>query len=355
MTSQTSSLTSAGIDKPILRVLRGEPAVPPPLWLMRQAGRYLPEYRALRRRAGSFLELCYNPDLAAEVTLQPVTRFAMDAAILFSDILVIPDALGMEVSFVEGEGPRLTPLKSAADIEALRPDRIGDHLAPVYETVERVAAGLPEAAALIGFAGAPWTVATYMIEGGGSRDFAAARNWALGDPSSFQRLIDILVAATVDYLVGQVNHGAEVLQLFDSWAGILPESEFHRWSIAPMKAIVEAVHDACPQTPIIGFPRGAGVMMGDYVMMTGVDGVGIDSALPAAWAARTLQPHCAVQGNLDPLVLLHGGTRMSDEITAILEALAGGRLIFNLGHGILPATPPEHVAALVETVRGWRP
>ena len=355
MVSETSLLPNTGNHKPLIRALRGETGTPPPLWLMRQAGRYLPEYRELRQRAGSFLELCYNPVMAAEVTLQPVVRYAMDAAILFSDILVIPDALGADVTFAEGEGPRLTPLTSADDIDALRLDRIGEHLAPVYETVERVAAGLPEDAALIGFAGAPWTVATYMIEGGGSRDFAAVRGWAMSDPDSFQRLSDILVAATVEYLVGQLRHGAEVLQVFDSWAGILSESEFRRWSIAPMKAIVEGVRAAYPEAPIIGFPRGAGVMMRDYVAETGVDGVSIDSAMPAQWAAQTLQPHCAVQGNLDPLCLLAGGARMIGETSAILEALAAGPFIFNLGHGIVPATPPEHVAQLVEFVRRWRP
>lgn len=355
MASQITGLSRTSVDKPLIRALRGEVGIPPPLWLMRQAGRYLPEYRALRQQAGSFLDLCYNPAMAAEVTLQPVTRFAMDAAILFSDILVIPDALGAGVIFVEGEGPRLTPLRNSDDIEALQQDRVGDHLAPVYETVERVAAALPDDAALIGFAGAPWTVATYMIEGGGSRDFAATRNWALSEPESFQRLIDILVAATVEYLIGQVRHGAEVLQVFDSWAGVLPENEFRRWAIAPMKAIAEGVRAAYPQTLIIGFPRGAGVMMRDYVMETGVDGIGIDSALPAKWAAMALQPHCAVQGNLDPICLLHGGERMIAEITAILKTLAGGPFIFNLGHGILPKTPPGHVAALVEIVRGWQP
>ncbi len=354
MTSESSSQPNADSGKPLLRVLRGEANVPPPLWLMRQAGRYLPEYRALRKQAGSFLELCYNPAMAAEVTLQPVHRFAMDAAILFSDILVVPDALGMDVTFVEGEGPHLTPLANADDIERLRPDRIVEHLAPVFETVERVADGLPDSAALIGFAGAPWTVATYMIEGGSSRDFTATRNWAMSDPQSFQRLIDVLVTATVDYLVAQLRHGAEALQVFDSWAGVLSESEFHRWSVAPMKAIVEGVRAACSEAPIIGFPRGAGVMMLDYVVETGVDGISIDSATPATWAAQALQPHCAVQGNLDPLCLLYGGARMIDEINAILDALAGGPLVFNLGHGILPATPPDHVATLVETVRGLR-
>ncbi len=354
MVSQINDLPRAGAEKPLIRALRGEPGMPPPLWLMRQAGRYLPEYRKLRRRAGSFLELCYNPALAAEVTLQPIVRFGMDAAILFSDILVIPDALGADVSFVEGEGPRITPLGSANGIDLLRLDRMEDRLAPVYETVERVMDGLPEAATLIGFAGAPWTVATYMIEGGSSRDFAATRGWAMRDPVSFQRLIDILIAATVEHLVAQLRHGAEALQLFDSWAGILPESEFRRWSIAPMKSIVEGVRAVYPDAPIIGFPRGAGIMMRDYVMETGVDGVSIDSAMPAKWAALALQPLCAVQGNLDPLCLLAGGERMIEETTAILEALAGGPFIFNLGHGILPATPTGHVAKLVETVRGWR-
>lgn len=351
MVSEISNSSLVSVDKPLLHALRGEISSTPPVWLMRQAGRYLPEYRALRRHAGSFLELCYNPAMAAEVTLQPVKRYDMDAAILFSDILVIPDALGRDVSFVEGEGPRMTPLKDAGDIDALTLDDLGDHLSPIYETVARVAEELPDAACLIGFAGAPWTVATYMIEGGSSRDFAATRSWAIDDPESFQRLMDILVAATVEYLIAQVRHGAEVLQLFDSWAGILPESEFRRWAIAPMKAIVEGVRSVCPQTPIIGFPRGAGVMTLCYVAETGIDGVSIDSALPVTWAAETLQPHCVVQGNLDPICLLAGGSRMIEETTAILDALAGGPFIFNLGHGILQNTPPEHVAQLVEAVR----
>ena len=350
-----ASLPVPETGKPLLRALRGEAVTPPPVWLMRQAGRYLPEYQRLRREAGSFLELCYTPALAAEATLQPVERFGMDAAILFSDILVVPDALGAEVSFAEGEGPRVSPVRNVGDVAALRPDGVGEHLAPVFETVARVRRALPEEVALIGFAGAPWTVATYMVEGGSSRDFAIAKTWAFDDPDGFQRLIDHIVGATIEYLAGQVEHGAEAVQLFDSWAGVLPESAFQRWCVAPARAIVEGLRAACPGVPVIGFPRGAGVMTRDYVEATGVDAVGIDSAQPAGWAARFLQPKCTVQGNLDPVSLLVGGAQMEAETGAILDALGRGPFVFNLGHGILPATPPEHVARLVETVRAWRP
>ena len=348
-------LLSSEAGKPLLRVLRGEAVTPPPVWLMRQAGRYLPEYQRLRREAGSFLELCYTPALAAEATLQPVERFGMDAAILFSDILVVPDALGVKVSFTEGEGPRVSPVRNVDDLDILQPDGVGEYLAPVYETVARVRRALPAGVALIGFAGAPWTVATYMVEGGSSRDFAIVKAWAFGDPDGFQRLIDRIVGATVEYLAGQVAHGAEAVQLFDSWAGVLPETAFQRWCVAPARAIVEGLHAACPGVPVIGFPRGAGVMIRGYVEATGVDAVGIDSALPAGWAARVLQPKCAVQGNLDPVSLLAGGAQMEAETGAILDALGRGPFVFNLGHGILPATPPEHVVRLVETVRAWRP
>ena len=350
-----ASLPVPETGKPLLRALRGEAVTPPPVWLMRQAGRYLPEYQRLRREAGSFLELCYTPALAAEATLQPVERFGMDAAILFSDILVVPDALGAEVSFAEGEGPRVSPVRNVGDVAALRPDGVGEHLAPVFETVARVRRALPEEVALIGFAGAPWTVATYMVEGGSSRDFAIAKTWAFDDPDGFQRLIDHIVGATIEYLAGQVEHGAEAVQLFDSWAGVLPESAFQRWCVAPARAIVEGLRAACPGVPVIGFPRGAGVMTRDYVEATGVDAVGIDSAQPAGWAARFLQPKCTVQGNLDPVSLLVGGAQMEAETGAILDALGRGPFVFNLGHGIRPATPPEHVARLVETVRAWRP
>ncbi len=339
--------------KPLVRALGGEVQSSPPIWLMRQAGRYLPEYQKIRREAGSFLDLCYNPELAAEVTLQPVKRFGMDGAILFSDILVVPDALGAEVSFVKGEGPKLTPIRDRNGLAALDRNGVGAHLAPVFETVERVVQGLPEGAAMIGFAGAPWTVATYMVEGGSSRDFATTKGWALSDPDGFQVLIDLLVDASVEYLIGQVRHGVEAVQIFDSWAGVLPEREFQRWCVAPARAMVEGLRAACPHVPIIGFPRGAGVMAGDYVDDTGIDAIGIDSAMPLSWAARELQSRCTVQGNLDPICLLTGGTRMDEDITTILEALGRGPFVFNLGHGIVPATPPDNVARLVETVRAW--
>ena len=322
---------------------------------MRQAGRYLPEYRRLRKSVGDFLELCYTPELAAEITLQPLRRFSMDAAILFSDILVVADALGVEVAFVEGSGPRLARLSSAADVAALRPRGVHARLAPVYETVERVAGALPAEAALIGFAGAPWTVATYMVEGGASKDFAATKRWAFSDAEGFQRLIDVLVEATSEYLIEQARHGAEAVQIFDSWAGALPESGFERWSIAPTRAIVERFRAACPGVPVIGYPRGAGLKLRDYADAAGVDAVGLDSGVPVDWAARELQPGRAVQGNLDPVHLLAGGDAMRREICRVLDALGRGPFVFNLGHGVLPQTPPENVALLAETVRGWRP
>jgi uroporphyrinogen decarboxylase len=277
----------------------------------------------------------------------------MDGAILFSDILVVPDALGAEVSFVEGEGPKLTPIRNRNGLVALDRSGVSTHLGPVYETVERVVQELPEKAAMIGFAGAPWTVATYMVEGGSSRDFATTKGWALSDPEGFQELIDLLVDASVEYLIGQVCHGVEAVQIFDSWAGVLPEREFQRWCVAPARAMVDGLRAVCPHVPIIGFPRGAGVMVGDYVNDTGIDAIGIDSAMSVTWAARELQSRCTVQGNLDPICLLTGGERMDEDITAILEALGRGPFVFNLGHGIVPATPPDNVTRLVETVRAW--
>ena len=347
--------TDPGPSKPLLRALGGETMSPPPIWLMRQAGRYLPEYRRVRERAGGFLELCYDPALAAEVTLQPIKRFGFDAAILFSDILIVPHALGCEVGFDEGHGPRLDPLRDTGDLGRLRDDGIGERAAPIYETVSRVAGALPDGVALIGFAGAPWTVATYMVEGGTGRDFAATKLWAFGDPDGFEQLIDILVAATADYLVGQVAAGAEALQLFDSWAGALPESGFERWCVAPTRELVARVKAACPDVPIIGFPRGAGPMLTRYAAATGVDAVSLDSAVPAAWAVEELQTRWALQGNLDPLYLVAGGAPMAEAAGAILDAMGHGPFIFNLGHGVVPQTPPEHVTALVETVRAWRP
>jgi len=338
-------------EKPLLRALRGETLAVPPVWLMRQAGRYLPEYRALRQSVAGFLDLCLAPALAAEVTLQPVRRFAVDAAIVFSDILVVPWALGQDVRFVEGEGPLLEPIRSVAELQRLSLDGFVSRLAPVYDTLRRVGPALSASTALIGFAGAPWTVASYMVEGGSSRDFAAVKRWAFGDAVGFGRLIDRLIEATVIYLRGQIDAGAEVVQLFDSWAGVLPEAEFRRWVIEPTRQIVNALRESHAATPLIGFPRGAGLMYRAYFDATGVTALGLDTAVPAAIARKTLQSIGPVQGNLDPLLLLVGGQPMAEAVEAIRRELGSGPLVFNLGHGVLPDTPIEHVAELVRLVR----
>lgn len=345
----------AADEKRLLRVLRGESLQPPPIWLMRQAGRYLPEYRALRAEAGSFLDLCYNPELACEVTLQPIRRFGFDAAILFSDILVIPHALGQKLWFEEGRGPRLEPLQGAGDLVSLDPGRIEERLQPVFATLGRLQKSLPAETTLIGFAGAPWTVASYMIEGGSSRDFLKAKRWAYGDPEGFARLIGLLVEATAGYLIAQVEAGAEVLQIFDSWSGVWPEPEFRRWCLAPQREIVRRVKAAHPQVPIIVFPRGAGPLYAAVAEEVGADALSLDTTVPLDWAARHLQPKVAVQGNLDPALLLVGGEAQDAAVDRILEQLGEGRFIFNLGHGIDKHTPPEHVARLVERVRAQRP
>lgn len=321
---------------------------------MRQAGRYLPEYRAVREKAGGFLDLCFSPELAAEVTLQPIRRFAMDAAILFSDILIVPYGLGQNVTFEEGRGPVLDALPDAGALDRLDPSGFGERVAPVYQAVRQLRKVLPEDVALIGFAGAPWTVASYMIEGGSSRDFALAKAWAYGDPDGFGRLIDLLVETTVGYLLRQVEAGAEVLQLFDSWAGALAAPALERWCLAPTRAIVRRLKSAAPDVPVIVFPRGAGVLYERYAIECGAAALSLDTALPAEWAARHLQPHLAVQGNLDPMVLVSGGAALDGETRRILETLGRGPFVFNLGHGIVPQTPPEHVARLAELVRGWK-
>jgi uroporphyrinogen decarboxylase len=341
-------------SKTLLCVLRGEKTERIPFWFMRQAGRYLPEYRALRSQAGSFLSLCYDPALATEISLQPVRRFGMDGIILFSDILVIPDALGLDLAFKEGEGPILRSLESAAEIPEWEPERLHKHLAPVYETVSRIVEQAPADAALIGFAGAPWTVATYMVEGGASRDFSRVKSWAFAEPGSFQRLIDLLVEATAEYLSAQIKAGAEAVQLFDSWAGVLPEQAFARWCIAPVRAIVDRLKVAHPRIPVIGFPRGAGLGYVTFAREAGADAIGLDSAMPPTWAARELQPRHVVQGNLDPIMLLVGGKPMIEEARRILETLGAGPHVFNLGHGVLPETPPQNVAELAEFLRRWR-
>ncbi|BAE53354.1 uroporphyrinogen decarboxylase [Paramagnetospirillum magneticum] len=341
-------------SKPFLRALAGETLTPPPFWLMRQAGRYLPEYRATRAEAGSFLDLCYNSDLACEVTLQPLRRYGFDAAILFSDILVVPDALRQHVAFKEGEGPVLTPIRSAEDLSGLDLSGLHDHLAPVYETVKKLSAAIPKTTALIGFAGAPWTVATYMIEGSGSKDFAKAKGMMFGQPELFARLMALLVQATGDYLIRQIDNGAEAIQIFDTWAGALPEDMFERWVIGTTRTLVERIRTERPGVPVIGFPRGAGYLYKRYVAETKVSGVSLDPSVPLHWAAAELQPKCTVQGNLDPLLLVAGGEALDAGIDRVLKALSKGPFIFNLGHGITPPTPPDNVARLAERVKGWK-
>lgn len=336
---------------PIASVLDGTVATLPPVWLMRQAGRYLPEYRAIRSEVASFLDLCLDPERASEVTLQPIRRFDFDAAIVFSDILMAPYALGRSVRFVEGEGPRLEPIDRNG-IDALHASEAAGRLEPLFETVSRVRAALDPARTLIGFCGAPWTVATYMVAGRGTPDQGPARMLAAREPELFQTLIDRLTEVSVGSLAGQLRCGAGVVQIFDSWAGVLNEDDFLRWSIAPTAAIVRQLRAEFPGARIIGFPKGAGLRLERYVRETGVDAVGIDWTVPLSHAKERLQPIAAVQGNLDPVVLVAGGAALDRAIDAILEALGGGRFIFNLGHGILPETPIAHVEQLVRRIRG---
>ena len=353
-----SQIPSANITQPekrFLRVLHGEALSPPPVWLMRQAGRYLPEYRETRRQAGSFLDLCYTPKLAVEVTLQPIRRYAFDAAILFSDILVIPQALGRKLWFEEGVGPKLEPMRGADEIPELREDALHERLGPVYETLDRLTEALPGETALIGFAGAPWTLATYMIEGGSSRDFLATKRWAYGDQDGFARLIDLLVDAVSVYLIRQVDAGAEALQIFDSWACSLAADEQRRWSLEPLTQIVARVKTAHPEVPVILFPRLAGVNYRDFAVQSGANALSLDSGLPLDWVARELQPRVAVQGNLDPALLVAGGAALDAGVDRIVAALEHGPHVFNLGHGVVPQTPPEHVGRLVARLRGEDP
>jgi uroporphyrinogen decarboxylase len=339
----------------LLATLGGTRFPTPPIWLMRQAGRYLPEYRAVRAATRSFLDLCYTPDKAVEVTLQPIRRFGLDAAIIFSDILVIPDALGQKVWFEEGEGPRLEPLTDPAHFGQLSRARLIEHLAPVYRAIAMARAALPKETALLGFAGAPFTLACYMIEGAGSRDFAKVKLWAYRHPDSFGLLIDLLVEAIVDHLAYQVEAGADAVQLFDSWAGILPEEQLFSWSLEPMVRIAHALKARHPKVPVIAFPRAVGPAALMYRRPDAFAALSIDTGLGAHWAAQELQPHICVQGNLDPVMLVAGGPALKGEARRILDKLAPGPFIFNLGHGVLQQTPPEHVAELVETVRQWTP
>jgi uroporphyrinogen decarboxylase len=335
----------------VARVLAGEELDPPPIWLMRQAGRYLPEYRVVRQKVPSFLDLCFDPELASTVTLQPIKRFDFDAAILFADILVVPHALGRKGEFVEGEGPKLEPIDDAG-IAALEPGDLSEKFRPVFETVRLVRKSLSGEKTLIGFCGAPWTVATYMVAGHGTPDQAPARLMASKNPVQFQILVNRLASASADYLIGQLKAGADVVQIFDSWAGVLGEGEFERWCISPTAAIVREVRAAVPKARIIGFPKGAGLMLERYVAGTGVDGVGLDWTVPLSLARQWLEGGgVAMQGNLDPLMLLAGGKSLDKAIDHIIESMSGTRFIFNLGHGILPETPLAHVERLVARVR----
>lgn len=337
--------------KPLLATVLGQRQERPPIWIMRQAGRYLPEYRALRETAGSFLDLCYKPEFATEVTLQPLRRFPLDAAILFSDILVVPDALGRSVRFEKGEGPVLEPISPDA-VKDLEPGRVTERLKPVLEAVERIKAAIDPDKTLIGFCGSPWTVATYMIAGRGSPDQAAARLFALRHPEAFAALIDTLVDASIAYLVAQFRAGADVVQLFESWALNLDEDAFEQRVIEPNRRIVEGVRKQIPNAPIIGFPRGAAGMVASYVEKTGVNLVGLDYSMPVKFADAILPKGLGVQGNLDPLRLVAGGQQMRDRAQAIIAGFADRPHIFNLGHGIVPETPIEHVAELVNLVKG---
>jgi uroporphyrinogen decarboxylase len=351
---ETGSLPSGSeFTGTVACVLGGERLIPPPVWLMRQAGRYLPEYRALRAKAASFLALCFDPAAAAEVTLQPVMRFDMDAAILFADILVIPYAFGRRVDFVEGDGPQLDPI-DVRGVERLADSFAMDRLLPILETVRRVRRELPAEKSLIGFCGAPWTVATYMIAGRGTPDQAPALAFARAHDDAMSILVDVLANTSADYLVAQIRAGADVVQIFDTWAGVLDDDGFRRWSIEPTADIVRQVKAKEPGAKIIGFPRGVGAKrLVEYVRATGVDGVSLDASVGLD-AAERLQQSVAVQGNLDPVILRAGGEQMDAAIDQIVERLSHGRFVFNLGHGVLPDTPPEHVARLVERVRRAR-
>ncbi len=336
----------------LLDTLRGINGNERPIWLMRQAGRYLPEYRALRAEKGGFLALVYDSDAAAEVTLQPIRRFGFDGAILFSDILIVPYAMGQDLEFLAGEGPRMSPRLVDSTLEAL--SAVPARLTPIYETVAKVKAGLGAGRTLLGFAGSPWTIATYMVAGEGSRDQHETRAMAYRDPAAFQAIIDTIVAVTIDYLAGQIAAGAEAVQLFDSWAGSLAPAAFERWVIAPNAAIVTGLRKRCPGTPIIGFPKGAGEKLPAYARETGVDALALDETIDPLWAAKVLPEGLPVQGNLDPLLLLAGGDELERQTRAVLEAFVDRPHVFNLGHGIGQFTPIEHVEQLLGVVRGWK-
>jgi len=346
-----TELPKTHADKPLLAVLKGERRDPAPMWMMRQAGRYLPEYRQLRQEKGAFLELVYDANAAAEITLQPLERFGqLDAAILFSDILIVPFAIGQNLTFVAGEGPRLTPTLVDATLDDLTP--YPARLDPIYDTVRKVRERLSPDKTLIGFAGSPWTVATYMVAGQGSREQAEARRLAYSDPGKFAAIIGRIEEVTLDYLTRQIEAGAEAVQLFDSWSGSLSPAQFERWVIAPTSRIVSALRKCFPEVPVIGFPKGAGGKLAAYTRETGVSAVGIDETVDPRWAAKELPEGLPVQGNLDPLALIAGGEALEGSVRSILDAFAGRPHIFNLGHGILQDTPIDHVEQLIALVKG---
>jgi uroporphyrinogen decarboxylase len=340
------------VNKPLLEILDGGMRNPPPVWLMRQAGRYLPEYRAVRAKAGDFLKLCLTPELAAEITLQPIRRFGFDAAILFSDILVVPHALGQQVWFSEGEGPRLEPIVDRAGVARLRTQLDQDPLMPVYEAIGKVKASLAPAVALLGFCGGPWTVASYMIAGQGTPDQAPARLFAYRDPQGFALLIDILVERSANYLIRQFQAGVDAVQIFDTWAGVLPAEELRRWCIEPMQRLIGKLRSEIPTAKIIAFPRGIGAGICRFISNVAVDAVGLDWTMDLDFAREHVPLRVALQGNLDPLVLLVGGNALDRSIDGILDVLSGRPFIFNLGHGVLPQTPIAHVEQMLARIRG---
>ena len=345
--------------KLLLRALAGERTERPPIWLMRQAGRYLPEYHRTREVAGGMLALCNSPRHAAEVTLQPIRRFQLDAAILFADLPQLAAALGQTLEYREGDGPLLNPpIRSFQDIQQLSLSDLHRKLEPIYETVRLLSTSLPSNAALIGYAGAPWTVSTYMVEGrgGAASEHASIKHWALSDPDAFQPLIDLLTTAVIQFLERQIEAGAEAVQLFESWAGILPEPFFRRWCVQPVASIIKALRLTHPDVPIIAFPRGAGLLYDGYTEATQTDCIGLDSTVPLGWASEAIQRSLGrcIQGNLDPQMLVVGGDRMTAEVERILRQASQGPFVFNLGHGILKTTPPAHVAALAKQVKAWR-
>ncbi len=345
-------MTSTNPAKPFLAALAGERQARPPVWLMRQAGRYLPEYREIRARAASFLDFCYTPAFAVEATLQPIRRFGFDAAILFSDILVVPEALGQSVTFETGEGPRLDPIGDAEGFKRLRREPDWTRIAPVFETIDRVKTALPGDVALIGFCGAPWTVASYMIAGRGTPDQAPARLFAYREPALFAALIDRLVDASAEYLLRKIAAGAEAVQIFDSWAGVLPPAEFERWCLAPVEALIAKVKARAPGTPVIAFPRGAATQLSKFAGLEGIAAIGLDTGVEPAAAVAALPGPVALQGNLDPLALIAGGAALDQGVDRVLAGFADRAHIFNLGHGILPETPIAHVERMLKRVRG---